>query len=244
MKKTSFEFKVGLFVVVGGVLLAGLVIQTGHFYLKPGYRVRFVFNSVSGVDTGSPVRLAGVTIGEVKELQVVKNAEGVIQAEVHAWIRGDVSIAEDAAPRIATIGFLGEKYIDILAGTAGANNVGDGGVLVGRGSSGMEEVLASGKRLIDKMDYAMGHVNEVVGQTEFKSAFKGTFVNGEKVAKNFMEASEDMKDVAKSAKIILARMQDGEGTVGKLLKEDKIAKDLEAFVADIKAHPWKLLKKS
>lgn len=244
MKKAGLEFKVGVFVVVALVLLAALVAKTGDFYLKPGYTVLFLFDSVSGVDTGSPVRLAGVTIGEVKEIHVVKNTGGMTQAEVRARIDADVSIEKDAMPRVTAMGFLGEKYIEILAGTAGTQNVGDGGVLVGKEHSNMDDVLASGQRLIGKMDYAIDNVNEVVANPEFKSATKGTFVSADKVAKNLVEASEDLKDAAKSARIILARMRDGEGTMGKLLKEDKIAKDLEAFVVDIKSHPWKLLKRN
>jgi len=49
--------------------------------------------------------------------------------------------------------------------------------------------------------------------------------------------------VAESACEILGRIRDGEGTIGKLLVEEKIYKDLEELVADIKAHPWKLLNK-
>ena len=86
--------------------------------------------------------------------------------------------------------------------------------------------------------------NQVVGDEEFKTHAKGLFVNGDKVATNLAETSEDLKDAVKSAKIVMARLRDGEGTVGKLFKEDKVAKDLEAFVADIKAHPWKLLKRN
>ncbi len=244
MGKGGLEFKVGMFVVMALALLAGLVIKSGDFYMKPGYELRLVFETVSGIDTGSPVRLAGVTVGEVKDIQVLRNAEGETVAEVHARIDPGVRIEEDAKPRISVAGFLGDKYVEILPGTSSAKMVGNGGVLMGKEHSNMDDVLTSGQRLIGKMDYAMDNVNEVVANPEFKSAVKGTFVNADKVAKNLLEASEDLKDAAKSAKIVLARLRDGEGTMGKLFKDDKIAKDLEAFVVDIKAHPWKLLKRN
>ncbi len=44
-------------------------------------------------------------------------------------------------------------------------------------------------------------------------------------------------------KDVLDRIDRGQGTVGKLLTEEKIYNDLEAFVDDIKRHPWKLLIK-
>lgn len=57
------------------------------------------------------------------------------------------------------------------------------------------------------------------------------------------KVTENLANLSDSIKVIVERLKNGEGTVGKLLTEDKIYSDLEAFVADIKAHPWKLLNK-
>ncbi len=57
------------------------------------------------------------------------------------------------------------------------------------------------------------------------------------------KVTENLATLSESAKIVVDRLKNGEGTVGKLLTEDKIYKDLEAFVEDIKKHPWKLLSK-
>lgn len=55
--------------------------------------------------------------------------------------------------------------------------------------------------------------------------------------------TRDMRRLVDSATVIVDRLKDGEGTVGKLLVEEKIYNDLEALVEDIKVHPWKLLHK-
>jgi len=145
---------------------------------------------------------------------------------------------------VATMGFLGEKYIEIHPGTPGAETVPRGGTLVGKQLTGVDDLFDSGQQLIKKMEYVVQDIREVTADAEFKKSLKGTFTNSDKVMQNLAETSSDLKDAAKAAKIVLERMRDGEGTIGKLLKEDKIAKDLEAFVADIKKNPWKLLKKS
>jgi phospholipid/cholesterol/gamma-HCH transport system substrate-binding protein len=49
--------------------------------------------------------------------------------------------------------------------------------------------------------------------------------------------------LADATNTVMGRLRDGEGTIGKLLVEEKIYQDLEAFVEDIKKHPWKLLHK-
>ena len=42
---------------------------------------------------------------------------------------------------------------------------------------------------------------------------------------------------------VVTRVQQGDGTVGKFLYSEDIYNDMKALVADIKKHPWKLLKK-
>lgn len=55
--------------------------------------------------------------------------------------------------------------------------------------------------------------------------------------------AEKIGELADSVSVIMARMEQGEGTVGKFLADEKIYNNLEAFTEDIKKHPWKLLHK-
>ena len=244
MQTKGSEFKVGVFVVLALALLAVLATKAGDLHVKPGYTVNFVFDTVSGIDSGSQVLLAGVAVGTVKEIRVIRSPEGETLAKVRAWINDGFFIGEDAEPRVSALGILGEKYVEILPGDNDAKALASDGTLSGKEHSKLDEVMMSTQRLIGKIDYAMDNVNEIVSNSEFKTSFKSMFTNTDKVAKNLSEASEDLKDAAKSARIVMARLRDGEGTLGRLMKDEKIAKDLEAFVADIKAHPWKLLKRS
>ncbi len=250
MKKDGLEIKVGLFVLLSLGILSYLVFQSGDFYMKPGFTVRFVFSFVHGIDAGTPVKLAGVNVGEVKQTQVVRNPKGETQVEVGAWIAQGVYIEDDARAVIKSLGMLGEKYIEIIPGTPGEKMIGNGSTVIGKNPFAIEDIAEGTRELIAQLQSVSENVNSVVSDPEFKQAVKGTFVQADKtfssaqvVLSNFTQASEDLKDAAKSAKIVLARLRDGEGTVGRLMKDDRIAKDLEAFTADIKANPWKLLKK-
>lgn len=62
--------------------------------------------------------------------------------------------------------------------------------------------------------------------------------------------TEDLSRLSDSVTVIVERLKNGEGTIGKLLKEDAIYDDVKAitgnfkeFSEDIKRHPWKLLSK-
>jgi len=58
------------------------------------------------------------------------------------------------------------------------------------------------------------------------------------------EVSVLAKDIAKHLDESLVRIVNKEGTVGKLLYDDTIYKELEALVTDIRKHPWKLFIKT
>ncbi len=52
------------------------------------------------------------------------------------------------------------------------------------------------------------------------------------------------KQIGRNLDNILTKVKNKEGTVGKLLFDDKIYNELDAFVTDIRKHPWKLLIKT
>ena len=54
----------------------------------------------------------------------------------------------------------------------------------------------------------------------------------------------ELKALADSTAVIMGRLERGEGTIGKLLVEEKIYNDLELLVEDIRKHPWKLFHKT
>lgn len=243
MSKDNLELKVGLFVILAALILAYLVARAGELYMKPGYMLLFRFDTVSGVEKGSPIKQAGVPVGEVKKIRSLRTDEGQSHVEIEGVIDLGVVIEEDSELRVATMGLLGEKYIEIYPGTPGSKTVAPGQTLTGRQLTGMDDLFDSGQKLIQKMEYMVEDVRDLVGDQEFKTAAKGTFVNGEQAMKNLNEATANLRDSSESMKIVLGRLRDGEGTIGRLLKDDKLADDLEAFAADIKKNPWKLLKK-
>ena len=53
----------------------------------------------------------------------------------------------------------------------------------------------------------------------------------------------DLKEIMESAKVIMTRLEKGEGTIGRFLTDESIYDNLEAFTEDIKRNPWKLMNK-
>ncbi len=118
MKREALEFRIGLFVTAGMVLLLAMVVAFGQLQLlRRDYQVIGEFTgSVGSVTPGAPVRLAGVDIGKASEIKVDK------RGNVRAFLRvyEEVTIKSDAHLVIKQDGILGEHYFEFTGGTDAA----------------------------------------------------------------------------------------------------------------------------
>jgi phospholipid/cholesterol/gamma-HCH transport system substrate-binding protein len=117
MFSVSSEAKVGLFVLVGLIILGYMSFQVGKqtLGLKRGYTLDVVFENAAGLDQDASVQIAGVEVGRVESISL---KEG--KALVRLRISPGVKLEHDASAAIKTHGILGEKYVELHPGTRGA----------------------------------------------------------------------------------------------------------------------------
>jgi phospholipid/cholesterol/gamma-HCH transport system substrate-binding protein len=120
MKNTrSLEIGTGLFVLLGFAALAFLTTQLPGTSLKlgggpPTFLVTAKFDNIGDLKSGSPVTMAGVTIGRVESIRFDPKD---YKAAVTLRIENQYSeIPDDSDASIQTAGLLGGKYVGIGPG--------------------------------------------------------------------------------------------------------------------------------
>lgn len=195
--KTKLEFKVGVFVFFGLVVLIIFVLSIGDFKdWSSGYCLKFTFNFINGVKIGAPVRYAGVEVGEVKGIRFVAYPEQKTKVELLCWIPRKINIPVDSTIWVNTLGLLGEKYVEIMPGRDFQKYLSPNESLPGNDPIAMHELIDLGKQITD--DFG----------------------------------------------VIVSKLKNGSGTIGKLIGDDTIYSEVEALVLDLKKHPWKLFWKT
>ena len=116
MSRESYDFWVGIFVIIGLASLFYLTFTVSGY--RPNnqasyYDVSGDFDNIGGLKLNAPVKSAGVTVGYVKSIQLDKDS---YMAKVVLALRSDYQFPEDSTLSILTSGLLGEQYIGIEAG--------------------------------------------------------------------------------------------------------------------------------
>ncbi len=122
----SIEVKVGLLILVGVSLLAGLVLVMGGIHVGRRFSIAVDFNNPGGISPGAPVKIAGVRVGTVDRLEfrgarVDPSTGRASLVRVHADVdeRYRNEIHADAEFFVTTQGVLGEQFLAIDPGSAG-----------------------------------------------------------------------------------------------------------------------------
>lgn len=114
MSAVRTETFVGAAVVA---VAAGFLIYGAQFanvgQSSSGYGLSASFRSIEGVSVGTDVRLAGVKIGTVTDIQLDPQT---FRAETQFSVLNGVELPDDSAVVISSEGLLGGNFVEILPG--------------------------------------------------------------------------------------------------------------------------------
>ena len=165
MLDKKIEFKIGLFVFIGIVILTIFVLLIGDIQTwNQGYNIVVKYTFINGVKVGAPVRFAGVDVGEVKEIRIVtdtKNQKTTV--DIVAWLKKDVAIPSDSSIWVNTLGLLGEKYIEIMPGTNYASVLKSNDTISGVDPIPMHEVFRNVKDIVDSLSESISRIKNKEG---------------------------------------------------------------------------------
>jgi phospholipid/cholesterol/gamma-HCH transport system substrate-binding protein len=143
----SQAVRVGIFATLALVLLGYFVlrIEDLNLFQPDGRRIDALFDSVAGLDDRSSVRVAGVRVGRVDGISLDGS-----RARVHLLLDQPVDLTEDAYARIANLGLLGDKYVEVVPGDA-PQPLADGVTIRGETPPGFDDAMAKLNEVADSI---------------------------------------------------------------------------------------------
>jgi phospholipid/cholesterol/gamma-HCH transport system substrate-binding protein len=199
--RTNLAIKAGAFVLVGLVLAGAIIFGVNSWrFLQPGYELELIFESASGVLVGAPVKFAGVEVGEVIDLKVERDEESPLpQVWVRIWMPGHLIVRSDDQAWIGILGLLGEKYVEILAGSGQGSILASGDQLVGTGIVSELEFTQRLSRTLTGLDEVMAGSLEFLNNKELPERLLSSLKEAE-------ELSGRLKQTAQEADSLLGQL--------------------------------------
>ena len=182
MAYKNLEFKVGLFVVIGAVILAGSLYWLQGFRLQRDTQVvEVIFDDVGMLKVGNIVTVSGMFKGKVNRMDLTE--QGVV---VEFLLAGDVILKEDAQFIIRNYGLMGERFVAVFPGESEAPL--DLTVPArGRYDSGLPQVMGlMGEMVTELHDLVIAFRNSVASDSTL-TKFNHTVSNLESVSSSMAE---------------------------------------------------------
>lgn len=203
--KSNLELKVGIFSFIALVILTVAVFCINEItILEPGYHIKVIFNFAGGIEVGAEVRVAGVEVGEIKDVQLSYDS-GSAQSKIVflVYLDKDVQIPRDSLAKVNTLGFVGDTYLEIIPGGDNTHFLEEGESLPGYDPLPAETLTEIAQKAADNFNEVLDSVKDVLGDPA-KEDLKQTIRN--------------CREFSESVKIIAGRLERGEGRLGAWLK--------------------------
>lgn len=202
-KSDSDKIKVGLFVVTGLALFIMTVYLIGNkkYLFEDTVEISAVFNNVNGLQKGNNVRFSGITIGTVKEIEIVNDS--VLKVNMSIEKKMLEHIKSNAIASINSDGLVGNMIVNIKPGNGKSSSILPGGILKSINKLRTEDILNT---LSDTNNNIAILSNNLVKITENLNTGKGTIpllLNDEDVAKNLKESLIHLKTTSQGTNVTI-----------------------------------------
>lgn len=234
-KETPNYIKLGIFVTVGLVLLVvGLYfIGSNKNLFGSTFKLYAVFKDVNGLKAGNNVRYAGIDVGTVENILI--NNDTTIRVEMVIEERMKDVIKKNSIAGIGTDGLMGDKLINIDAGSSDAKTVDEGDEITSLAFVNTEEMLrtleftnqnvavvsANLKSLTETINKSRGTLYTVLMDTTLAGHFQNAL-------ENIDSASNYLNGLARDISTVGADLKSGNGIVGTLLYDTALNSDFKS----------------
>lgn len=154
----SIEVKVGLLILTAVALLTGFILVMGGINFEPTYELVVGFDNPGGLQSGAPVKIAGVKVGKVTKMRFNPETgaeHALVLAHIEVESQHQKRIHDNAVFYITTQGVLGEQFLAIDPGSSDRPTLDDGAVVRGLDPPRLDRLIAESYDLLHTTVNAM-----------------------------------------------------------------------------------------
>jgi len=229
--------KIGLLIATALAILMVTVLSLNQeqpfWERKVQYEVHYT--RTGGLQKGAQVSLNGVPIGTVADMRFPPDpAVSYIQVLIN--VNGDLAprVRENTVASIRTIGLLGDRYIELSAGTPDSPPVTPGGLLASTDPADIEALVGQGGDIVTNIVEVTASLKDVLGAIQRGEGLLGAMLRnrelGEATLVDLQRTMANVQSTTASLEKVLGRVDRGEGVLGQLTSDTQEARELLTHV--------------
>ena len=242
------KLKIGIIVMIALLLILWATFQSGGFRFGERDHLEVRFARVGGLEEGAAVRLHGVPVGIVKDIELAPKSNDVaVKMELDEGTRK--RLHQGSTARITTVGFLAELYVELEGGDPSRSPIQHDGevqtALIADPAMLMNDVQATA----DTVQILLTSLTTTVRGIERGEGTLGRLARDERLYENLATLTRDAsvltRDMNASQSQISSRlvslttsldsltrqMQHGDGTMAKLVRSPELYNHLASSTA-------------
>ena len=196
MSQRSIEVKVGALILVALGLLGAFVVVMGGLSFEPTLTVYVTFQNPGGLQAGAPVRISGVKVGRVSELEFrggqvdpkTHEQEPPIRAVARIERRYQPAIHDNSRWFVTSQGVLGEMFLAVEPGSVDRPVLPDNATVPGISPPRLDLLLSESYELLHKAYMGVANNEQQISET-FDGLHKTLRASGD-----FFERNSDKLD--------------------------------------------------
>jgi phospholipid/cholesterol/gamma-HCH transport system substrate-binding protein len=229
----------GAFVVIGLLLftLALFTIGERRLLFTPRYTVYTEFARLGQLESGAVVRVSGMDAGEVADISIPQSPSEKFRVRME--VRKDMRqlVRADSVATTQTEGLVGAIYVNIGAGTDRAAILPENGTIQGKEPFQISDLLQQASTSVALISQT---VESLRGDAEI--AVKNIALTAEDAHALVEDVRPDIAAIARNGnrltddmQAILGKVNDGQGTLGKLVNDDALYQQVRRIADEAQA---------
>jgi phospholipid/cholesterol/gamma-HCH transport system substrate-binding protein len=220
------KLKVGLVITTTLAILFIAVFFAGSIerLFQPRVEITALIQDVQGLRTGAPVWVSGIEIGSVNKISLHPEHGTVVTMSINKDALN--FLRTDSYAYVMTIGLLGDKYIELSAGSPEAKPLRPGDVVKGAARIGIKDIMEASAASIQQITAFIDKLEDVIAQFEKAEGTVAKFLTDPSVYNN-------IEAVTKSLAVVVDDINKQRGTLGLLLKDPTLYNSLVSTTSRI-----------
>lgn len=220
---TWAKFRAFSVCLVALVILSTLVyLLTGGTLLQPKATLYMYIPDATGLAKGSPVRVDGIGVGKVTGVDLTGSQQPnrIVRVTISIERERLASIPEDSFVQLSSDSLIGDKFVDISSGKAGAHIAANSELTYKDSPELMKSLdLTQFEQQLRVMDATLTEIEQGRGRV-------GQFIIGEDMYNTLLKDFADFKNTIRAT-------ADTTGTLGRALYSDEMYRQISNPIAEL-----------